>query len=150
MITKIISAFPGTGKSFYSKNNSNILDSDSSQFSWSSPGVRHPDFPTNYINHIKENIGKADIIFVSSHDVVREALEYAKLKYFLVYPNSELKEEYLTRFKERGSPKSFISFINNNWDKFMHELLVENGPCVKIKLERNEYISDFISTWSLV
>ena len=35
MKTKIISAFPGTGKSYYHKNHPNTtLDSDSSQFSW--------------------------------------------------------------------------------------------------------------------
>ena len=34
---------------------------------------RNPNFPNNYIEHIKENIGKVDYIFVSSHLVVRQA-----------------------------------------------------------------------------
>lgn len=57
------------------------LDSDSSNFSWvkdengNNTKERNPEFPKNYIEHIKSNIGKVDVIFVSSHKVVREALE---------------------------------------------------------------------------
>jgi hypothetical protein len=35
---------------------------------------RNPDFPNNYIKHIQDNIDKVDYIFVSSHEVVRKAL----------------------------------------------------------------------------
>lgn len=84
--TKIISAFPGTGKSWLFKNYPGLfLDSDSSDFSWTSPGVRNPDFPSNYITHIKQNIGKYKKIFVSSHDVVRKALVENGIPFTLVY-----------------------------------------------------------------
>lgn len=46
--TKVISGFPGVGKSFNHYNTDDnliVLDSDSSLFSWESEGVRHPDFP---------------------------------------------------------------------------------------------------------
>ena len=60
MRTQIISAFPGTGKSYYHVlHRMRTLDSDSSNFSWvtyDSERVRHPDFPGNYIDHIKESI----------------------------------------------------------------------------------------------
>ncbi len=50
MRTRIISAFPGTGKSFYHKNNpKTTLNSDSSFFSWITVGdkkERNSDFPT--------------------------------------------------------------------------------------------------------
>ena len=87
MDTKIISAFPACGKTYaYEKLNKKgytILDSDSSQFSWcyeydpNSDKIekhRNPEFPNNYIKHIKENIGKVDYIFVSSHKEVRDAM----------------------------------------------------------------------------
>ena len=65
-MTKVISAFPGTGKSYFHQNsNLDILDSDSSKYSWISEGVRNPDFPDNYMAHIKGKIGSADIILVS-------------------------------------------------------------------------------------
>ena len=71
MQTRIIAAFPGTGKSYYHKENpETTLDSDSSRFSWvkdsegNNTKERNPDFPENYISHIKENIGKYEFIFV--------------------------------------------------------------------------------------
>jgi hypothetical protein len=59
--TLIVSAFPGCGKSHYFRENRDkiVLDSDSSKFDKS-------DFPRNYIQHIKENRGKVDVIMVSS------------------------------------------------------------------------------------
>ena len=106
--TKIISAFPACGKTYaFEKLNENgyeILDSDSSKFSWMDVvdkvyemknrgkelqrryiKVRNPEFPSNYIQHIKENIGKADYIFVSSHKEVRDALIQNGIYFTLVY-----------------------------------------------------------------
>lgn len=72
MDTKIISAFPGTGKSYvyrkYINSDLKIIDSDSSKFS-------KEYFPANYIEHIKRCLGRYDIVFVSSHKSVRQALK---------------------------------------------------------------------------
>ena len=143
METKIISAFPGTGKSYCHKNNKNTLDSDSSQFSWISKGVRHPDFPSNYIEHIKENVGKVEIIFVSSHKVVRDALFDSGLHYTLVYPGRKLKNEYLNRFRARGNDSGFIKMIDEKWDEFLTEL--ENQEfCNHNVLLAGQYMSDIL------
>ena len=106
--TKIIAAFPACGKTYCFSNNKNlsILDSDSSQFSWVNVidkeyeaknrgkndykeryiKVRNPDFPKNYIEHIKENIGKVDYIFVSTHEEVRKALNESDIEFTIVCP----------------------------------------------------------------
>jgi hypothetical protein len=66
--TIIVSAFPGTGKTYCWVNTDlDVIDSDFSTFAKS-------DFPNNYIKHIKSKIGTKDIILVSSHSIVREAL----------------------------------------------------------------------------
>ena len=92
----IISAFPACGKTYaFEKMKSikglNTLDSDSSQFSWmyitdeeyefKNRGkhdykerkikVRNPEFPNNYIQHIKENMDNTHYLFVSSHKRLR-------------------------------------------------------------------------------
>lgn len=46
----------------------------------------NPDFPNNYINYIKENIGKVDVIIVDSDIKVRQLLNEAKIKFVTVYP----------------------------------------------------------------
>lgn len=146
--TQIVSAFPATGKSYFTKNTSkNVLDSDSSNFSWTinedDTKIRNPNFPNNYIQHIKENIGKVDIIFVSSHKEVREALVENNIEFTLVFPNNRTKTEYLKRYKDRGNDKNFINFIKNNWNGFIQDLLCQKS-CWKLILEKGQYISNII------
>lgn len=140
--TKVISGFPGVGKSvLFRSDGYNSLDSDSSMFSWIEEGVRHPDFPNNYMNHIKENIGKVDYIFVSSHDIVRDALKENNIEYILVYPSIDLKDEYIKRYTDRGNNEGFINFIGANWDKFITDIEKETFPKL-IELGSHEYLSD--------
>lgn len=148
--TTIISGFPGIGKTTFFQNQSDhnrkCLDIDSSEFSWikdesgANTKERNPDFPNNYISYIKENIGKVDIIFISSHDIVRKALKDANILYVLVYPEISAKEEYIRRYKERGDNEEFINFINNNWDKFINEMKNEIFPYKK-ELKEWQYLS---------
>lgn len=145
----IISGFPGVGKTEFVKNYSNTikcLDSDSSQFSWvkdkegKNTKERNPEFPSNYINHIKNQLSNVDIIFVSSHEVVRKALEEANLNYILAYPTLSAKEEYLNRYRNRGNDEAFIQFISTNWEVFINDLKKEIFP-LKQELMENEYLS---------
>lgn len=150
MLTKIISAFPGTGKSFYHNNNKETtLDSDSSNFSWiylNDHKIRNPEFPNNYINHIKENIGKVDYIFVSSHKEVRQALKESSLFFYLVYPNINDKQIYIQRYINRNSPKPFIDLIENNWENWINECINETN-CANLQLESNQTISDILKNF---
>jgi len=148
--TKVIAAFPGTGKTHFFKNNPNrSIDSDSSEFSWikdksgANTKLRNPEFPANYIKHIRENIGKVEFIFVSSHDVVRDALVQSGIEFTLVYPNVLLKNEYLKRFQERKSPQGFIDLLHKNWEQWTFECHLQEH-CNKIELESGQFISNII------
>ena len=154
METKIICAFPACGKTYaFKKLNEKgykILDSDSSQFSWcydhnptNSDKIekyRNPEFPKNYIQHIKENIGKVDYIFVSSHKEVRDALIENGIYFTLVYPDRKMKAEWVGRCFLRGSGEKFCQLIADNWDKWIDEMdKVED--CIKYVLGK-EYPID--------
>ena len=137
--TKIISAFPGTGKSVYHQKHKEItLDSDSSNFSWvideSGNKVKNPEFPKNYIDHIKENIGKYEFIFVSSHKEVREALLENCIFFYLVYPDDRRKDEFIERYKNRGNDEKFIELVSNNWDDWMKEIRFLPDGCKRINM----------------
>ena len=160
MKTKIISAFPGTGKTYYHKNHPDTtLDSDSSQFSWlydkdgnklyddDNKPIRNPWFPSNYIEHIKSNIGKYEYIFVSSHKEVREALVDNCLLFYLIYPDYNDKEIYIERYKQRGSPERFIDLVRNNWEEWIIEL-EDQDDCINIQLPSILTISDLLKYWS--
>jgi hypothetical protein len=146
--TLVVSGFPGIGKSYLYKLNEKmiILDSDSSEFSWIEEGVRHPDFPNNYMEHIKSNIGKVDNIFVSSHDIVRRELEANGINYLLVYPSIDLKDEYIQRYKDRGSNEGFINFIRSNWKEFITAIEKETFPEL-IRLYSGEYLRDALEKY---
>lgn len=150
MVTAVISAFPACGKTYafnHFKDKYSMLDSDSSEFSWikdansKNTKVRNPDFPANYIQHIKENIGKVDIIFVSSHLQVREALTEAGINYCTVYPKDGLKDEWISRMKARGDTNKAIQFISYNFESFVSSVLDEPHGFVLVKLGAKEHIS---------
>lgn len=149
--TFVISAFPACGKSYcfnHYQDRFSMLDSDSSEFSWikdengNNTTERNPNFPQNYIQHIKENIGKVDIIFVSSHGVVRKALFDNDIGAIIVYPNKNLKDEWIRRFKERGNDEGFIKFISDNWDNFIDDIENENYGFLKRKLRNDNLYID--------
>ena len=154
--TKVIAAFPACGKTYCFQKNEDytILDSDSSKFSWCTyegriGKYRNPDFPNNYIEHIKENIGKVDYIFVSTHEEVRNALREAGIKYLLVFPRSTLKAEWVGRCFLRGSDEKFCKLIADSWDDWLwqleNEVVCDNRSLYEyFRLESNEYLSDII------
>lgn len=147
--TKVISAFPACGKTFLFNNEDFvnkyiILDSDSSKFSWiyddngNKTNIRNPDFPSNYIKHIKDNIGKVDLIFVSSHSSVREALDKNKIQYTLVYPYIGLKDDWINRCSNRGNDEKFIDVIDKNWDAWNKEMKVCAERHINYELQTKE------------
>lgn len=145
---RVVSAFPGTGKShlFRDPKNLIILDSDSSQYSWAYDDEgnksRNPDFPDNYITHIKDAVEEADLILVSTHKEVRDALVANGIHFDLVFPDVSLKDEYIQRYKDRGSDEGFIKMMENNFEKFIGELRGQDG-CTKLVLdEPSIFLSD--------
>lgn len=151
MKIKIVSGFPATGKSYYTEQSLKkfkfiISDSDSSRYSWIRKGERNPNFPNNYIQHIKQIIGTRDFIFVSSHEIVRNALVKEKIPFILVYPHISLKNEYIQRLTERGNNDLFIQLISDNWELWIRQLW-EQKSCFHIELKSNEYISTIIEEY---
>lgn len=147
--TRIISAFPGVGKSYFHKENpETCLDSDSSNFSWiEGTKERNPDFPRNYIEHIKNNIGKYDFILVSSHKEVRKELAKNNLFYYLIYPEAYheygMKEEFIERYRRRGSRQEFLTLLEDMFNAWIKDCEQEDYPgCKKICLSNKD---DFLT-----
>lgn len=137
--TKVISAFPGMGKSTmyrkYKDSGFKITDSDSSTFD-------KKNFPANYIEHIKDCIGKYDVVFVSSHKEVRDAMWDAGILYTVIYPDISRKDEFLKNYKERGNNENFIKLLDENWESWINQ--IENDEPRKIKLEEGKFIGDVV------
>lgn len=145
MRTRIIAAFPGTGKSHFYQNNKDIcIDSDSSLFSWikQSDGtkIRNPSFPRNYLEHIRENIGNYKYIFVSTHMEVRNILLENCLFFYLLYPQRADKEKYINRYIRRGSPEVFVDLLSKSWDDWIWQCESCQVGCKNIQMSY-DYLS---------
>ena len=133
---KIISGFPGVGKSHFCQTHKFVSDSDSSKFP-------KDNFPANYIHHILNIKDNYQYVLVSSHAAVREALVDAEMFYTLVYPERGLKAEYLDRYVRRGSPEAFIDMMNKNWGLFIDGCETQSG-CKHIVLKRDQFLVDVL------
>lgn len=120
---RVICGFPGVGKTYYHNlHPDRVLDSDSSKFSWLSPGVRNPEFPGNYIKHIQSHLNEDVDICVSSHAAVRDALRNAGIEFIIVMPPKEDKEKFLERYRSRHNDNAFITLLNEHWEEWLGQL----------------------------
>lgn len=163
MKTKIYSIFPACGKTWLYEHQEDydlkILDSDSSQFSWIYTNidengntirgikkVRNPDFPNNYIKHIKENIGKYDCIFVSSHAAVREALDKEGIDFTIVYPMPMCKAEWVGRCfirEKNGEDGCGAEAMYNNFDEWQSDCFMAGSDHKEVVLLPSQYLSEY-------
>lgn len=156
--TLIIAAFPGTGKSYYTSRrpyySKQILDSDSSMFSWTynfdGTRDRNTDFPKNYINYIdywsyhlqKYPVMDSDlplnmndisgIIFTSTHKTVLEGLTNAHLPYYIVVPKN--KADVFARYNLRNDTPEFIENMKKNYDQYMADVKYAADHDAHVKL----------------
>lgn len=135
--TLIISAFPGTGKTYICDNVTNI-DAVEVEF-WKYKDDLHAE----YINLIKDYIGKVDYIFVATDPIGLKLLHCEGLKIILVYPENELREEYLQRYIDRDSPTDFIGAFMKYWNPWLDELKRQDY-CKHVVMESGEYLEDFM------
>lgn len=141
--TQIISAFHGCGKTECYKKycnpkyNYKVLDYDNSDFN---------------IQYIIENIGKIDVIFCSSHKTVRDILKNNeiiqnlikenKCTIYLAFPVKEQKQEYISRYKNRGSTNEFIKLLSDNWDIWIDSMM--NDCNFNKFIMHNGFLTDFV------
>ena len=118
--TVIVCGFPGVGKSRYCTSGTDlrVLDLESSDFS----NIRF--WPDNYLSYIQQTVGKNeyDVIFISSHDVVRHGLMEMGIPFVVATPEPWEKKKYIARYKNRGDSLEFIQLLDDNWDKWLSDI----------------------------
>lgn len=114
---RIYAGFCGVGKStlIAKKQNLKIIEFEC----WKYRGVN---FPSNYIKDILRAYDENYTVLISTDRVVINIINSLGIEITLVYPDKELKEEYITKYKERGSHKDFINVLINHWEDWILEL----------------------------
>ena len=145
--SRVIAAFPATGKSWMAARDPLIVDSDSSAFS------RKADWPDNYMAHIRAilrlsehspilTVPAVSAILVSTHAEVREALAKQGIPFTLVYPSPDQRDEYRERMERRGSSEPLIrKVIDELWDDALADCAAQAG-CDHIVLGSGQYLAD--------
>ena len=140
----IICGFSGIGKSTVAKNQSNVLDFESSVFSHKLNGETNSDFPDNYVDELMKVMSdeKYDYYLVSCHKSVRDELKARGLKYMIILPYRDYENEYIKRWVRRGSDIDFITKMSERWDAMIDSCVTDAVP--KIYLDEHEYLSDIL------
>ena len=154
-MNKVISAFPGIGKTTLIQTNKNYVDLESLDYKWldidkalsveerkGTAKTINPDFPNNYIKKIGELTSMGFNVLISSHKEVREALQAQGIKYTIVLPSLEMKEEMINRYLSRGNQENFVNLLKSNYKKFVEDLAMD--PNEKIILKHGQYLSDVV------
>jgi hypothetical protein len=125
---------------FLGINETQVFDSDSSHFDKAK-------FPENYISHmlsIQNLYANNFIALVSSHDNVRHAMKREGLKYDLVFPDRSIKDEFIQRYRDRGSPDAFIKLMEDKWDDFIDSCEKDQTVGRKYRLQSGQYLADVL------
>lgn len=132
--TKIICGFPATGKTWcytHLQDKFLMLDTDSISYrglidgDGEYSGIKNPEFPNNYVDYIKENMGKVDFIFISADLEIRKALTENEISFIMVYPRVDQLDNWIYRMEKAGYDDVITSYIGDNWAELVCNQFVE-------------------------
>ena len=134
--TKLIASFCGTGKTYLCSTKKNAIEIEFWKYKDNSKD--------QYISDIKQYFGKVDYILISTDPEGLRLLNEHGFNIILIYPNINLRNEYLDRYIDRDSPPDFIGTFMKYWILWINELKEQNYCEKHIVLESNQYLSDVL------
>ncbi len=134
---EIISAFCGTGKTYICEN-TNMKTVEVEYWKYKKDGNVQ-----KYVDDIKKYLDKVDYVFISTDPEGLKVLHRQGLDITLVYPENNLRNEYLDRYIARDSPHDFIGPFMKYWHSWLDELK-EQHYCQHIVLKTGEYLQDVL------
>lgn len=159
--TKIFAVFGCLGKTMFANRYPDLaLDIESSPYEYYYDGdlrdiekfkgkverIRNPDFPQNYVEMIKKNIGEYPLIFIVQSKEVMRILDAEGIHYSVVYPDKSKIEQLLNDAKNRGNITRYVERLENILENDEDLLQIQNTLKFDelIFLRENEYLSDFL------
>ena len=159
--TLLIASFACMGKTTYAKNHPSIaLDIESihyaRQYSNKHPNdevakcdndwVINPEYPANYVADVVKNYGKKKIIFLTTAVDALLKLDEINMKYTILYPGCNRKEQILADAKERGNDAGFIKLLDDLLSSEDHLQSFMNLNYKKLEIiDDNKYVEEYIS-----
>ena len=158
-IYDVIVCGPAVGKTYLSKIDSRFIDLDQIKAKYKYNITNEEDFEKNKLNRgkvinidsyeyslniLKKEIKGEKIVLISFNKEILEYVINNKLKYCLVYPGINSRNEYINRMKKRGNSEKFIESMTNKniWNYYYHQNKNDTKPYFKIELNEGQYLSD--------
>ena len=149
-----IYAFTATGKTFLSKKYQNVIDMETTLYKYKNTtyedetkkGTKREcqnKWPENYFKKLEEVKDKYDYILLSD-DICNDYLHKNNYEYWWVYPNEELKQEYIYRCKNRGNNSSFIEWYEKEWNEWINSCKNDLKATKHIELQTGQYLEDVL------
>lgn len=149
---KVIWGFWGCGKSRVA-DGVNIIDADCEVFKF--VGVnkenlhsisrdaekiyRNLDYPENYVAYVQQC--EADIVLVNCELSVLKRFDSV----YLYYPSQSRKDEFIHRYIQRGDDTSFVTFLENEYERILTSLSFTPYPRY-VAIHANTYLSDLLKS----
>ena len=134
----IVVGYQGIGKSTLAGRDHKYIDLESGNF-WVD-GKRADDWYKPYCKIAEHLSEQGYIVFVSSHEVVRQYLEEnSREVVVLVYPSIELKDEWIDKLTKRYArsklDKDYKALMNACEGRYVKNIKELQESCIKHKLE---------------
>lgn len=143
----IVVGYPGIGKSTLAGRDYKYIDLESENF-WID-GERAEDWYKPYCKIAEHLSEQGYIVFVSSHEVVRQYLvENSRELVVLVYPSALLKSAWIDKLEQRyaksGLEKDYKALMNTKYS-YIENIRELQESCIEYKLEIDELSYDLES-----
>lgn len=143
----IVVGYQGIGKSTLAGRDYKYIDLESGNF-WVD-GKRADDWYKPYCKIAEHLSAQGYIVFVSSHEVVRQYLvENSRELVALVYPSIELKDAWIDKLEKRyiksGLEKDYKALMNAK-NRYVENIQELQESCIEYKLEINKLSYDLES-----
>lgn len=135
--TILYAAFCGTGKTYICEK-TDVKAVEIEYWKYKDNGLQK-----EYIEDIKKYFGKVKYIFIATDPEGLKLLLDEGFDITLVYPEHELRNEYLDRYIERNSPHEFIGVFMKYWKPWINELK-EQRYCKHIVLKSGQHLYDIL------
>ena len=148
-----IYCYTATGKSTLGKKYSNVIDMESTLYKY---GLQvenekikgtnrnlNEEYPNNYFKALFDVKDKYDYILISDY-ICNDWLIENGFEYWQIYPNKELKEEYLKRMESRGNIKDFIDYQSKMWDEWIDGCANDENATKHIELQQGQHLEDVL------
>ena len=158
-IYNVVVAGPAVGKTYLSKNDQRFIDLDEIKAKYKYNITNDENFEKNKMNRgkaihedsleyalniLKKEIMTEKIVLLSYNKQILDFVISNNIKYCLVYPNLNSREEYANRMRIRGNNEEFIQAMTNekDWNLFFMKNSNDTKPAFKIELKEGEYLFD--------